>query len=277
VVVVPFLASLLTGLTIGRPALEALRRRGLVLPNHRGVAVVHPAGAVAALSSVAALLGLGALSAAGLEVLGVEAVVATAYVLAVMALGLVDDLLGGRVAGAPRGLRAHGRALLRGRPSTGVLKAAGTLALSAGAAAALGLRGAELVLAAGVLTLSVHVFNLLDLRPGRSLKALVVLAAALALGARSLAPLATIGVPFGALLALLGPDLRERGMLGDTGAGAVGAVAGLWMVLALPLSGQAVALAALAALAEDGELRSISALVERSAPLRRIDSLGRCG
>lgn len=40
------------------------------------------------------------------------------------------------------------------------------------------------------------------------------------------------------ILVLLVPDLRERAMLGDTGAGAVGAVAGLWIVLTLPVIGR---------------------------------------
>ena len=41
-------------------------------------------------------------------------------------LGLIDDLAGG----LPRGLRAHGAALARGELSTGVIKAAGTVAIA---------------------------------------------------------------------------------------------------------------------------------------------------
>ena len=146
---------------------------------------------------------------------------------------------------------------------------------TSGALTVLGFEGAELALAAGVVTLATHVFNLLDLRPGRSTKALVVLVLCLTLGSQTLEPFTTLGLVLGPILVLLVPDLRERAMLGDTGAGAVGAVGGVWLVLTLPALGQAVALGLLAGIALYGELRSISVLVERKPLLSKLDSLGR--
>ena len=70
-------------------------------------------------------------------------------------------------------------------------------------------------------------------------------------------------------------DLRERGMLGDSGASLVGALAGLWLVLTLSGRGQLVALGLLAAVTVYGELRSISSLIERTPGLRQLDSWGR--
>jgi UDP-GlcNAc:undecaprenyl-phosphate GlcNAc-1-phosphate transferase len=70
-------------------------------------------------------------------------------------------------------------------------------------------------------------------------------------------------------------DLRERAMLGDTGANLIGGLAGLWLVLSLDTLGQAIALAAVAALTLYGEFRSLSALIERTPLVRRIDSIGR--
>ena len=70
-------------------------------------------------------------------------------------------------------------------------------------------------------------------------------------------------------------DLRERAMLGDSGASLLGALAGLWLVLTLSGTGQAIALALLAALTVYGELYSLSALIERTRGLRRLDSWGR--
>jgi hypothetical protein len=55
----------------------------------------------------------------------------------------------------------------------------------------------------------------------------------------------------------------------------VGALAGLWLVLALPPLGQAGALLVLVLFATYGEFRSISAFIERTPPLRGLDSLGR--
>jgi hypothetical protein len=102
-----------------------------------------------------------------------------------------------------------------------------------------------------------------------------VLVAAVSLGSRDVVPLTAVGPLLAPFLVLLPLDLRERGMLGDAGASAAGAVAGLLLVLTLSTGGEAIALIALVALALIGELRSLNAGVERFAPLRRLDSLGR--
>jgi hypothetical protein len=70
-------------------------------------------------------------------------------------------------------------------------------------------------------------------------------------------------------------DLRERAMLGDTGANLIGGLAGLWLVLSLGTLGQAIALAVVLALTVYGEFRSLSAAIERTPLLRQIDSIGR--
>jgi hypothetical protein len=247
-----------------------------VRPNHRGVLVAHPAGLAVIATAPLALLVLAVVElATGADVLGPEVVGVAGFGVGVALLGLVDDLLGDRIAGAPRGLREHARVLARGRVSTGVAKAVGTAALSIGVLAALGLDGVQLLLAASVLTLAAHAFNLLDVRPGRSIKTLLALGAALSLGSLSITPIGSLGLLLGPIVVLLVPDLRERSMLGDAGSGAVGAVAGLWVVMTLPVLGQALALAVLVAVTLLGELRSITALVERSPSLSKLDSLGR--
>lgn len=270
------LVSSAVALVISPFVVRRLTQRGWTRLNHRGARVAHPAGLIILVTAASSALALGALElATGAALLGRETVIATALVMGIALLGLADDLLGNHVAGAPRGVRAHARALTRGRASTGAWKGAGTTALAGGGLALLGLEGLELVVAAAVVVLAAHVFNLLDLRPGRSIKTLLALGAALALGSLALEPLATLGLALGPIAVLLVPDLRERAMLGDTGAGAVGAVAGLWIVLTLPVAGQALALGALIAATVYGELRSISGLVERTPLLRQLDSLGR--
>ena len=138
-----------------------------------------------------------------------------------------------------------------------------------------GLGAGEYALATALLVLATNLFNLLDPRPGRSIKALVLLGAGLALGSFELEPLWTLGLFLGPIVVLLPLDLREVGMLGDTGANAVGAVAGLWLVLTLSPLGQGIALGIVAAATVYGELRSISAAVERMPLVRDLDSLGR--
>ena len=90
-----------------------------------------------------------------------------------------------------------------------------------------------------------------------------------------LGPLKALGLFAGPVVIAGLYDLRERAMLGDTGSNLVGALAGLWIVLSLDTTGQAVALVVLAALTAYGEFRSISAFVERTPGFRHLDSIGR--
>ena len=123
-----------------------------------------------------------------------------------------------------------------------------------------------------MLVLATNVFNLLDLRPGRTLKAFVLLGGGLMIGAGPRA-LWTLGLFAGPAVVAGAYDLRERAMLGDTGSNFVGALAGLLLVLTPP--GQAADRVALLVVTVYGELRSISALVERTPGLRELDSWGR--
>jgi UDP-GlcNAc:undecaprenyl-phosphate/decaprenyl-phosphate GlcNAc-1-phosphate transferase len=186
-------------------------------------------------------------------------------------LGLIDDLAGG----SARGLRDHGRAVARGELSTGALKAAGTLALAAYAAAGDGVGGAAYVAEVLVLALAAHLGNLLDTRPGRTEKALGLTAVGACAATWSLAPLEPVAplLPAVALCAWL--TLTERAMLGDTGASLIGGMIGVLLVTALSPVGVALALVGLIAISLYGEFRSISAAIERVPLLYRLDSLGR--
>ncbi|HKH22398.1 MAG TPA: hypothetical protein VKA88_02160, partial [Solirubrobacterales bacterium] len=168
----------------------------------------------------------------------------------------------------------HGRALARGELSTGAIKAAGTLGLAAYAAAG-DTGGADYVAETGVLTLAAHAGNLLDTRPGRAEKGFA-LAAGLACGAASsFAPLDPIALLVPPVAAASSLTLRERGMLGDSGASLIGGMAGICLATALEGAATWVALAGLIAISLYGEFRSISAAVERVPLLHRLDSLGR--
>ncbi len=66
--------------------------------------------------------------------------------------------------------------------------------------------------AVALVVLTTNFFNLLDLRPGRSLKALALLGAALTIGSMDLDPLWALGLFAGALLVLL-PGIDLVGLL----------------------------------------------------------------
>ena len=284
----PFLLAFAGAALLAPALLRTLVEGGHVRANYRERLLAFPFGVLIVAAALIALIPLVLLERlAGANVFHPELLPIAVYALGVAALGLIDDTLGEPVSGARgdlpgasqsavrRGWRGHGRAALHGELSTGTLKAAGSLGLALFAMSFEGLSKSRWLLAVGVLVLATNVFNLLDLRPGRAIKAFVLLGAGLTLGSLDARPLWSLGL-FAAPALVAGLyDLRERAMLGDTGANLLGALAGLWLVLTLSGTGQLIALGLLAAITLYGELRSISGFIERTPGLRALDSFGR--
>ncbi len=257
-----------------RRAAAALRQE-LERTNYRGRPVTLAEG-VAVSGAVAALAALAGRRADAAVLAGIGA------------LGLADDLIEHRQrrAGGPvaKGLRGHLRALAAGRPTTGGAKLVGIPALCLAGAARSERPRLVLVdaaLAAGCANLA----NLLDLRPGRALKAAVVPAALLAAlpardgdaaervsAGRTLALAALLPA-----LAALPADLDERGMLGDAGANVLGAAVGAAAARRATPTGRLVLLAGVVALTLASERVSFSAVIARTSWLDRLDRIGRRG
>jgi len=255
---------------------SGLAEAGLTRENYRGAALAFPLGAVLATAALVALAPLAFLDdRADLHLLVPELRRWMPYLLGVAFLGFLDDSLGGESAGAPRGWRGHARALRRGSLSTGAVKALGALALAAYVVSGRGLESWRYLADVALLILATNAFNLLDLRPGRAEKALGLLGVGLCVGAWTLAPVELLGIFAGPVAVGAAFTLRERAMLGDTGSNLLGAIAGVWLLTALGPDARLVALAVVAGLTIYGELRSISATIDRVPPLRWLDSLGR--
>jgi UDP-GlcNAc:undecaprenyl-phosphate/decaprenyl-phosphate GlcNAc-1-phosphate transferase len=270
------LSAAIAGVAL-RPWLADMLDTGLARTNYRGVRVAFPAGAPLIACSLLALAPLAVLDdRADLDLLDPELRRWIVYVLGVAMLGLLDDALGrGAEADTARGWRGHARAVLEGRFSTGAIKATGALALAAYAVSGRGREGIDYLGDLALLLLATNLFNLIDLRPGRVEKALALLVAGLCLGAWTAAPLELLGIFLGPIAVGVAFTLRERTMLGDTGSNLAGALAGVSLLIALDETGRWIALAIVAALTVYGELRSISATIDRLPPLRWLDSLGR--
>jgi len=238
----------------------------LAAENHRGVLVPRALGPLLAAAALAWTAAYDLL-----REVGPEAWTLLLGGLLVSAAGLVDDL----VPTGPRGLRGHLRALAGGRVTTGIVKAVVTIGASVVVVARLGPGAAwEAVAAVGLLAASANVWNGLDVRPGRALKAYLPIGLAFVLAGDVAAAPVALGVFLGALVAL--PfDLRELAMLGDAGSNLLGFSAGLGLVLILP--GWALALAAAVAVALNlvAETMTFSRAIERARPLRWLDGLGR--
>jgi UDP-GlcNAc:undecaprenyl-phosphate GlcNAc-1-phosphate transferase len=256
---------------------RGLREAGLVRENYRGTALAFPLGAVLATAALVALAPLAVLNdRADLDLLDPQLRRWLPYLLGIAFLGFLDDALGqGAAAGTPRGWRGHARALRAGSLSTGAIKAIGALALAAYVVSGRGLEDWRYLADVVLLILTTNLGNLLDLRPGRAEKGLVLLGVGLCLGAWTLAPIELLGIFAGPILVGAWLTLRERAMLGDTGSNLIGAVAGVWLLTNLGGDARLIALAVVVALTIYGELRSISATIESVPPLRWLDSLGR--
>jgi UDP-GlcNAc:undecaprenyl-phosphate/decaprenyl-phosphate GlcNAc-1-phosphate transferase len=256
---------------------RGLRDAGLVRENYRGARLAFPLGAVLATAALVALAPLAFLDdRADLDLLEPELRRWLPYLLGIAFLGFLDDSLGrGEAAGAPRGWRGHWAALRAGSLSTGAIKAIGALALAAYVVSGRGLEDWRYLADVALLILTTNLFNLLDLRPGRAEKGLVLLGAGLCLGAWTFEPLELLGIFAGPVLVGAWLTLGERAMLGDTGSNLIGAVAGVWLLTTLGADARLVALAAVLALTIYGELRSISSTIDSVPPLRWLDSLGR--
>ncbi len=199
-----------------------------------------------------------------------------AMVLAVVGFGLlgfVDDVLGGV---GIRGLKGHIREATKGRVTTGALKLAGGVGL---AVVCVGLGGPQpawrFLVDVVLVAAAANLVNLFDLAPGRAIKWSSLAFVALIIAFGSSAELFVISVVIGAAWALLVPDLRERVMLGDTGANPLGAVLGLAVVIEGSPTARLAVMAAVVVLNLVSERVSFSRIIGRVPPLRALDRLGR--
>lgn len=197
------------------------------------------------------------------------------------AFGALDDLTEDPE-GRSKGFKGHVGALARGTVTTGGAKLLGITAgsLLAAGIATRGGRGttpsariADVLLSGALVAGTANLVNLFDLRPGRALKVVVGLTAPVALAGGPGAGVA--GATCGAALSALPADLRERTMLGDTGANSLGALAGTALALSTRWPLRAVALAGVVGLTALSERVSFSKVIESTPALRRVDGWGR--
>lgn len=256
-----------SGGLIAHPVLQRRNYRDFELPTAIGLLLVAAVVAVEGVRTLAGLAGLdgGRVAPERLAVAG--AVVVFGF------LGLVDDLLGD---GGDRGLRGHIKAALHGRVTTGFIKLGGGAAAALVIAAAVdGDRPARVIVDAAVIALAANIGNLLDRAPGRTLKWGLLAYLPLALAAGFPEPGPALASVAGASAVLLAGDLRERFMLGDTGANALGAALGVGLVLVAGFQGRVIAAAVLLAFTLLSEVVSFSRIIEGFPPLRAFDRLGR--
>ncbi len=244
--------------------------------RERWIRTNHAGRTVSLLEGPAAIGGGGLGALIGGLALGADPVPALTAVAGPGAAGLVDDLVGDSTS---KGLRGHLGALRDGRLTTGVVKI-GVLGVSGVVAAdrmrppgvtGLG-RVAGALLGGGVVAGSANLANLLDLRPGRTLKAAGIAGVLLGIRpGRTLPAAAALGVSG----ALIREDLAGRTMLGDGGANPIGALVGTAIVAQTGVPGRVVVLATLVGLTLASERVSFSRVIAATPGLRDLDAWGR--
>ena len=240
--------------------------------NHAGRPVTLFEGPAYAVGAVAGAFAGGAGGPAAVAGLGAAA------------CGALDDLVGDS---SSKGLRGHLAAACRREVTTGIVKIVGL-----GATGLLSARmidrsrerkGLMATLVGGaVIAGSANVANLLDLRPGRALKVVLLLAAPIVAGGRgthlsaaATSATATAGAAAGAAIGSLPDDLAGRSMLGDTGANSAGALLGTALVARTGSRGRLLVLAMVTVLTLVSERVSFTRVIESTPGLRELDALGR--
>ncbi len=125
----------------------------------------------------------------------------------------------------------------------------------------------EIVADGALIAGTANLTNLMDLRPGRALKAVTVLSAPVVAG-----PAASV---VGAAAASAPSDLGERSMLGDCGANGLGAITGTALAASLPRPLKVLALGAVVALNLASEKVSFTKVIAETPVLDKIDQWGR--
>ncbi|GMA31645.1 hypothetical protein [Litorihabitans aurantiacus] len=242
--------------------------------NFRGRSVSLAGGLATATGALAGTVATG----------GAPALAGGVAVAAAGGLGALDDLTERPDDRGTKGLRGHLGALARGTVTTGAVKLVGITAASLVAGAVLATdrrdrRGTaalgtalDAVTSGALVAGTANLLNLLDLRPGRALKATALLGG----------PLVAVGGPgagvaaaaVGAAVAAAPSDLAETTMLGDTGANALGAALGVALASRGPVVRSA-ALAVVVAGTLASERVSFSRVIDRQPVLARIDAFGR--
>ncbi|CAB4558686.1 unannotated protein [freshwater metagenome] len=286
------LISLLCGVGLGavlfRTLTDMLQREVFLRTNYRGRPIPTAGGIVIVLSVFCLTAVLSVLAAVNV---GLPAGLITSCELTALAvagfglLGLLDDLAQDT---GSSGYRGHIKSVFAGKLTAGSLK------MIAGPAFALvlvlPLRQNSLLwllIDGAIIALAANLANLFDRAPGRVTKfscaclALLVVSCGLtALLADSLQLQAFTGliglcVAVGAACGMLPMELKERVMLGDTGANPLGAAIGLAVVLTQNAPVRLGVLLVVLFMNLLSERVSFSAVIARVGPLRALDQLGR--
>jgi len=243
---------------------DILRENNMVATNYSGRVVINGAGLIFFIPCILSVFFLWNLIDLNSMVIYIS------LLLSMTLVGYIDDSLG---ASTTKGLRGHIKVMISGEISTGIIKLIVALIMGIVISAVYFSSLLDIVFHAILFCLCVNFINLLDLRPGRSIKGffLFTLFISLASGLKSLWMLLPI---YSSLAVYIRDEMQEVYMLGDTGANLLGGVLGIYTLnAAYPgvKHGLFIILLLLHILAE---FKSFSKIIDTVPLLKYLDSFG---
>ncbi len=196
------------------------------------------------------------------------------YIFSMMAMffaGALDDLIGNRNVS---GLKGHFKSLFKGELTTGGFKAlfGGFVGLVVSVCISSSI--VDIIVNTLIIALSTNLMNLFDLRPGRAIKAYLVIMIPIYItltGYTKVFPLLILPN----VLAYFNIDLKARGMMGDTGSNVLGISIGVLMALGYGIKVRLAWLVFLILMNLISEKFSLTKIIEKNRVLKFIDNLGR--
>ncbi|AKL95317.1 glycosyltransferase [Clostridium aceticum] len=186
--------------------------------------------------------------------------------------GIIDDLIGNRTAS---GFKGHFSRFLKGELTTGMLKAGigGMIALLISLLYSSGV--IEFIVNAFIIALFTNFMNLLDLRPGRALKAYLLMSGIFILiGITDTIGLILFSI-IGYCIGYLPQDLRAKSMMGDVGSNTLGITLGIITAVSFSMEIKFVWLIILLLIHMISEKYSLSKIIKNNYLLNYLDEFGR--
>lgn len=196
------------------------------------------------------------------------------YIFSMMAMffaGALDDLIGNRNVS---GLKGHFKSLFKGELTTGGFKAlfGGFVGLVVSVCISSSI--VDIIVNTLIIALSTNLMNLFDLRPGRAIKAYLVIMIPIYITLTGyIKALPLLILPN--VLAYFNTDLKARGMMGDTGSNVLGISIGVLMALGYGIKVRLAWLVFLILMHLITEKFSLTKIIEKNRVLKFIDNLGR--
>lgn len=197
------------------------------------------------------------------------------YTIALLLMGLagmLDDLIGDKYI---KGFKGHIKSLLRGKLTTGGLKAIIGFLSATLFSISISKDYKEIIVNIFIIALFTNLVNLFDLRPGRCGKVFTLIAIILLLTSYIISYNFIIYSSLGIMFVYMRYDLKAKAMMGDIGSNGLGITLGAFCALTHSLNIKIVYLAILFTLHVIAEIHSFSKIISKSRILSYLDNLWR--